>query len=291
MTDTFGGEMAEKKNKNWENKVKASHQQAIIYAQELNILYKKEQERRKALEEALIKLKETQEELVQSAKLAAVGQLAAGVAHEINGPLMAIIGYADLLKSKAKDDDGQQKWLGIISSESERISGIVKELLSFSRKSEPKFTLSSINDIIEATLLITEHTLSRYKGVKVNTKLSPSLPSVYADKGQLQQVFMNLILNAAQAMPEGGELTIRTKCDEKSIVIEFEDTGCGISKENLKKIFSSFFTTKGEGKGTGLGLSIVKGIVEKHKGEISVESEEGVGTTFKVCLPAGNDRS
>lgn len=278
--------------------------QAIIYAKELNLLYKEEKKRREQLEEALRKLKDTQEELIQSSKLAAVGQLAAGVAHELNSPLTAIMGYAELIKEQPKDITMNERASQIIIQESTRIANLVKELLSFSRKQEPKFEKISINEVLKATLVMTEHTLSRFKKVEIKTIYNENIPDVFIDKNQVQQIFINMMMNAAQAMPQGGNLTIRTGLGYedylpdvyneegnvlpkplKAVYVEFADTGCGIPKNVLQHIFEAFFTTKESGKGTGLGLSICKGIIDKHQGAIKVESKVGEGTTFFIIFP------
>lgn len=278
--------------KELEKELNLSEKQALIYAKELNLLYKKEKEKSKELEQALNKLKELQQELINTTKLATIGEFSAGVAHEIKGPLMAIIGYIDLIsKHFPNDDEKYNKWLTIIRNEAYRISNIVASLLDFSRKQQPIFSKINVNEVIENTLLITEHTLSHYKNIEIIKELSDNLPEIDADANQLQQVFMNLMLNAAQAMKDEGKLWIRTEKRNNNVIISFTDTGCGIEEDKLTKIFEPFYTTKEKGLGTGLGLSICQSIIEKHNGKIKVKSEVNKGTTFDIILPLTIDKN
>ena len=264
-------------------------------------LHSKLQEKLAELQSAYEKLKLAQESLIRSEKLSAVGQLAAGIAHEINNPLTTILGYVQVLELDISKDDKKFRYLKIMEEEISRVSKIVRGLLDFARQKEPELKLLDINEVIEDTLVITEHQLSRFQDIKLEKFLSSNLPKVLGDKAQLQQVFINLIINAAQAMYKGGTLTIRTRdlqiqSSKKvtyQILIDFTDTGVGIPKEIHSKIFDPFFTTKEVGKGTGLGLSLAYGIIEKHGGDIALESpvfvsEDGkeYGTTFTVILSA-----
>ncbi len=252
------------------------------------------------VEERTQELKQTQVQLVQSGKLAAIGQLGAGVAHELNNPIGGILGYAEYLLEKVRGPDFNaedfktcEKPLGYIKKEAERCQTIIENLLKFSRRSPEGFKPLNINHVIEDTLTLVGHQLM-VKKVELKKKLADDLKLVEGNANQLQQVFTNIIFNAQQAMPEGGILTITTrlKVEDKRlsgkpdfIEISFTDTGCGIPPENLDKIFDPFFTTKMDWKGTGLGLSVSYQIVQNHKGQIKVESLLGNGTTFTVFLP------
>lgn len=233
-----------------------------------------------------------QEQLIQSEKLSAMGQLSAGVAHEIRSPLSAISGYAQLLRKRYADNKDMEKALRVIEDATSHINRIVNGLLDFSRKEEPHLEPISIHEALEKTLLLAEHTLSRYRKVEVVKAFAKELPPVVADMRQMQQVFLNFMINAAQAMPDGGRLTIETSTepapgDESRlgrVVVLFKDTGVGIPPDVQDKIFQPFFTSGKEG-GTGLGLSICRSIVQKHRGSITFTSEVGRGTTFRVQLP------
>ncbi len=249
------------------------------------------------LENALEDLKQTQAQLIQAGKMAAVGELAAGIAHELNNPLGGILGYCQFALEKitqkplkeltGEDISTYSQYLRDIEQQSKRCKAIIQSLLKFSRASvKQDFRPTHVNPILEETFTFVKHQLEKHK-VKLEKGLSPSLPPIMGNASQLQQVFTNLILNAVQAMLEGGKLTVLTKIseDKKSLEISFTDTGEGISKENLSKIFEPFFTTKEVGRGTGLGLSVSYGIVKDHGGDTQVESIEGKGSTFTVVLP------
>lgn len=231
-------------------------------------------------------LRETQEQLLQKEKLASVGQLAAGVAHEINNPLGSVLLYADILHKETPPENVQQRAdLEMIINEATRCKTIVNDLLNFSRQNEVLAQETDLNALLRE--LAEEVTrLELYQKVKVVQDLDPNLPVIQADPLQLRQVFLNLMNNAAEAMPEGGTLTLRTRRDPANgqVIAEVQDTGIGIPPENMKKIFTPFFTTKPIGKGTGLGLAIIYGIIKMHRGQISVQSEVGKGTTFTVAL-------
>ena len=231
-------------------------------------------------------LKETQEQLVQKEKLASVGQLAAGVAHEINNPLGSVLLYADILRKETPEDDAQQQEdLEMIIREATRCKTIVNDLLNFSRQNEVMAQETDLNELLEE-LAAEVSRQDLYEQVKIMSELDPSLPSIQADPLQLRQVFVNLMNNAAEAMPEGGKLTLRTRQGPSTgfVTVEVEDTGVGIAEENMKRIFTPFFTTKPIGKGTGLGLAIIYGIVKMHRGQIGVQSEAGKGTKFTITL-------
>ncbi len=228
-------------------------------------------------------------QLIQSEKLATVGKLAAGVAHEINNPLGNISLYAQMLSRKIKDPEAKKK-LKIIEEQADQTAKIVKSLLDFSRQSEPKFKLVDLNTIVKKTLNVLEPQISLNK-IKVKTKLEENLPKVYADPMQIQQVLVNIVTNAIQAMEGKSDATleITTKSEGDKVMVSIKDNGVGIPEEHLDKIFDPFFSTKGVGKGTGLGLSVSYGIVENHGGEIKVESKVGEGSTFTVILPRGDE--
>lgn len=232
------------------------------------------------------RLKDTQEQLVQKEKLASVGQLAAGVAHEINNPLGAVLLYADILHKEApKDNQQQREDLQMIIREATRCKTIVNDLLNFSRQNEVLAQETDLNDLLRE-LVAEASQQDLYQQIELLTDLSLDLPHVQADPLQLRQVFLNLMTNAAEAMPDGGYLTLRTAKGPAAgfVTVEVQDTGVGIPEETMKKLFTPFFTTKPIGKGTGLGLAIVYGIVKMHQGRIGVQSQVGEGTTFIITL-------
>lgn len=247
-------------------------------------------------------IKRLETQLIRSEKLAAIGELAAGVAHEINNPLNVISGNAEML-SKESHDQEVKRVTKVIMEQVKRTAFITDRLLQFSRRKDPKIESLDVNKIIDNTLPLLE-IQTKYKNIKIIKQLRPNLPKVIGDIIQLQEVFFNIMLNAVQAMPKGGELRIRASVEEiakfgrrktdifqigsKLVVIEFEDTGEGISEENLSKIFDPFFSTKDQG--TGLGLSICHGIIEAHQGVIEAMSTAGKGTTFIIKLPAQREK-
>ena len=248
-----------------------------------------------ALQSAYAQLKQTQLQLVQSAKMSTVGQLGAGVAHELNNPIGGILGYAQFILQKlskpgfsTKDFKTCKQYIEHIEKESNRCKAIVENLLEFSRKPAVKFEAVDIKELTEKTLSIVRHQL-KLQNIKVTVNYEPDLPLVNGNVNKLQQVFTNIIINAQHAMPHGGELNIRVgsklKGREKKVEIKFKDTGCGIPKEDLGRIFEAFFTTKQNWKSVGIGLSITYELVKEHNGTITVESEVGKGTAFTIVLP------
>ena len=229
-----------------------------------------------------LELKDAQDQLIQSAKLASLGEMAAGIAHEVRNPLTSIRGFADLIYKSLPDDDKIKNYSKVVVDEVKRLSIIVKNILDFARKAEPDGEPVDLNDLIEGLIVLVEKD-SSYNKVEINLDLDPNLPSVMADGTQIKQVFLNLAQNAIQAMSDGGSLTISSKKSSDRVEVSFVDQGSGIPAEQLDKIFDPFFTTKDEG--TGLGLSVSYRIIENHRGSIEVTSEMGVGTTFKVRLP------
>ncbi len=236
------------------------------------------------LNEAQREVEGTHQRLLQTEKMASMGKLSAGLAHEINNPLSGVMTSVEVLKSDTLDPDGRAKYLALIDVGLKRIERIVKQLLDFSRQRLPEPQLTEVNPLLERTLEMAHYQLTLHR-IKLIPQLSPDLPPILADPYQMMQVFINLILNAAQAMPEGGNLWIQTMRANEKVIIRVKDSGCGISRENLGKIFDPFFTTKETGEGTGLGLSISYGIVQNHGGEIRVESEEGKGAEFTILFP------
>jgi len=259
----------------------------------------------RTLEEKIIErtkeLEQAQSQLVQSEKMAAVGQLSAGVAHELNNPLGGILGYAQYTLEKMnnrpfaelteKDFESYKKHLRDIEAQSRRCKTIVQNLLKFSRSSS-KIDLAEVdvNGALVETITLIEHQMTMHK-VKLTTDFQEGIPPLRANAGMLQQVFTNIIINALHAMPDGGDLIISSRHSpglgefSGAVEISFTDTGCGIPAEIQKNIFEPFFTTKAIGKGTGLGLSVSYGIIKEHGGEIKVESVVGCGTTFVIILP------
>ncbi len=238
-------------------------------------------------------LKEAQEQVVRTEKLASLGKLAASIAHEINNPLAAVLTYIRLMmklvdKNRFKPErlEDISRYLTTMESEIARCGEIVMNLLTFSRQSRIHMQDHSIEEIIEKTMVLIAHDLGM-KNIRSIREIEPGLPKVCCDFKQIQQVLLNIMGNASEAMDEGGDLTVAAKPSANSgfVDVVVSDTGQGIPKEDLKNIFEPFFTTKEEGKGVGLGLSVAYGIVARHKGTIEVESKPGKGAIFKVSLP------
>ena len=247
------------------------------------------------VEERTRQLKETHEKLLHQDKMSSLGKLSASVVHEINNPIAGILNLIMLMKRIVEEDalDAEisirfQKYLNLMETETRRTSRIVSNLLAFSRQSKMELKRLDLNRLLEQTLLLNSNLL-KIDGVKVDTQFDPNLPEVVGSEDQLQQVFMNLVSNAAEAMEVkgGGRMQIETKylLAENCIEIDFSDTGVGIPDSNLSRLFEPFFTTKKKGKGVGLGLSVVYGIIQEHGGSITVQSKPDQGTTFQVKLP------
>jgi PAS domain S-box-containing protein len=223
-------------------------------------------------------------QLLQTEKLSSIGLLAAGIAHEINTPITGISSYTQILLKENVEPARRISILEKIEKQTFRAAEIVKSLLNFSRMSSSEFKAVDINQLISESLALLDHQLG-LNHIKVASDFEGSLPPIYGNTGKLQQVFVNLFLNARDAMPSGGELAIHTGMNESMIIVDISDTGHGISKEHLKKIFDPFFTTKSIGKGTGLGLAVTYGIIQEHGGKIFVDSDTGRGTRFTLKLP------
>jgi len=228
---------------------------------------------------------ELEQRLVQADKLSSIGLLAAGVAHEVNTPLAVISTYAQMLAKQVAEDSQKSLILDKIAKQTFRASEIVNSLLNFSRTSTTSFGNVGLNRVIQETLSLLEHQLQK-SGIQVVTDLHSSLPPVYGNAGKLQQVFLNLFLNARDAMAGGGTLEVRTWMDDSGVKIEVADTGTGIAPEHLHRIYDPFFTTKGARKGTGLGLSVSYGIIQEHGGSIEVSNRTSGGARFRLDLPA-----
>jgi PAS domain S-box-containing protein len=230
------------------------------------------------------KLRQTQEQLLQSEKLAAMGRLTSQIAHELNNPLYGIMNTLELLKTEISPQNKRRKILEMALSETLRLSEMLRKMLSFSKPDEEKRQPSDINMILDEILLLHEKQL-REHSIRMSVSLGENLGEVYASKNQLRQVFLNMISNARDAMPDGGTLTVATRATEDTIQVKISDTGTGIREENLDKIFDAFFTTKDSIKGVGLGLSVCYGFIRDHGGDIQVASQMDSGTTFTISLP------
>lgn len=230
------------------------------------------------------KLKKLNEQLVRTEKLAAMGTLSAGVAHEINNPLASISSLVQMLQTKQTLDDETQEMLRLVQTQISRITGVTRDMLNFSKARPATRSAVDVNQILETALRLASFDKS-FQKLRLVKKLDEELPKLLADSDQLQQVFLNLLLNARDAMKDGGELEIKTESRDEEIAIEIADTGTGIAPENAKQIFDPFFTTKPTGKGTGLGLAVCYGIVTAHGGKIEAAPNNGSGTRFVVSLP------
>jgi len=237
-------------------------------------------------------LQRMQMQLVHTEKLASLGELVAGIAHEINNPLSGILIFSSLAAKDKRLDPALKGDLETISSEAQRCAGIVKGLLEFARDYQPKMTVCEINQVVLDSLRLVE-CQSVFQNVAILRQLDNDLPQIMADQNQLKQVFINIFINAGQAMQDlkRGELkiiTTRAVEPEGGVMVKISDSGCGVPEEQLGKLFDPFFTTKGTG-GTGLGLSVSYGIIQAHGGTITAESALGVGTTFRISLPSCSD--
>jgi signal transduction histidine kinase len=249
----------------------------------------------KMVEDRTRQLKESHSKLLHQDKMASLGKLSSSVVHEINNPISGILNLTMLSKRIIREDFIDQKeldlfrqYLNLMETETRRISRIVSNLLVFSRHSKIELKRLNINQLIDKTLFLNSNLL-KICNVNYETHLNSDLPDFYGSEDQLQQVFMNLISNAAESMEElqGGTLKITTEYSPENdhIFVIISDTGIGIRHENLSKLFEPFFTTKKKGKGVGLGLSVAYGIIEEHGGKIYVDSKPGNGATFRILLP------
>jgi two-component system NtrC family sensor kinase len=237
---------------------------------------------RQKLIEAHTQLKASQAQMIQAAKLAAIGELAANIVHEIKNPVQILMMHADIVRrGKSIPNREEQQAIQI-----KRLAEITTRLMNFARNVSEEMPMASVsvNRTVEEMVELVKNEFLNEK-VKIDLRLAENLPPIMGNANYLQQVFLNFLLNARDAMPHGGTITIETELKGFNILVRFADTGTGIEPQHVSKIFNPFFTTKGEGKGTGLGLSICKTIVAQHRGEIQVQSAVGKGTTFTVVLP------
>jgi two-component system NtrC family sensor kinase len=231
----------------------------------------------------LQKNKQLESALAQQGKMASLGVLSSGVAHEINNPLGVILGYAGYLEKKIPEDDPNFTFIHEIKRESKRCKKIVQDLLSYSRRPKPVLEPTDIPQLLRQIIDFASNHTDLYH-VTIRQNLAEDIPKIQADGDQLRQVAINLLLNAGAASPKNSEIRVNAELEDKTWVrIEFSDNGEGISEENLEKIFEPFFTTKA--RGTGLGLAITKQIIEMHRGKISIDSEPDQGTTVIILLP------
>ncbi len=234
-------------------------------------------------------LRQTQEQLLQSEKLAAMGRLTSQIAHELNNPLYGIMNTLELVKTEIPPENKRRKILDMALSETVRLADMLRKMLSFSKPDEEERQITDINSVVDEILLLHEKQL-RENSIKIISNFNEDLGEVHASKNQLRQVFLNIISNARDAMPEGGTFTVETEKKNDLVYARMTDTGVGIRPENLSKIFDAFFTTKDKVKGVGLGLSVCYGFIKDHGGDITVESEYGSGTTFTVILPVCEEK-
>jgi two-component system NtrC family sensor kinase len=267
------GKLAQSFNQMTEN-LKAANENLIQWGKTLE----------KRVEERTTELREMQDYLIQSEKLASLGKMAAGIAHEINNPLTSILINTHLMLEKLDRKDDFYENLSLIADETSRCTQIVKGLLEFARQSPPQKTFADINELIERTTQLLENQAS-FQNIRILKDLDRTLPLIKLDRSKIQQVFWNLMVNACEAMPRGGQLSISAKlsADRKFIEVRFVDTGVGIPKEHIHRLFDPFFTTKSSG--SGLGLAISYGIIQQHEAKIEVKSEPGQGTVFTLGFP------
>ena len=230
-----------------------------------------------------------QEEVMKSERLAMIGRLAAGVAHEINNPLTGVLTFSHLLREKKNLEEQDKEDLDVIIKETTRVGEIVRGLLDFARERSVEKEPLDVNEVVRQTIRLLGNR-EAFQQIAVREDLAEGLPRVEGDRNHLQQVLLNLSLNACAAMPEGGTLTISTSAGDGKVLLKVTDTGCGIKREHLDRVFEPFFSTKPVGQGTGLGLSISYGIIRQHDGTLEVQSEEGKGTTFTIVLPSAKDK-
>ncbi|HEX9910115.1 MAG TPA: ATP-binding protein, partial [Desulfatiglandales bacterium] len=250
------------------------------------------------LKKANVELKDQQAKLIEAEKLALLGKIAGGVAHEINNPIMSVLGFTGMACKRLKDGvPAPEKanecihYLNVVQEEAQRCIQIVENISQFYRRKQSDMAATDVNTVIESALNIASFHMN-HGHIDIVRDLRPDLPSIMANRGLLQQVLVNIILNARDAMEQGGTLTVATGLENPPwVAIRISDTGCGIKPEDIQNVFVPLFTTKGEGKGTGLGLSISRDIIKSHKGTIEVESILGKGTAFTIRLPSSNESS
>ncbi len=257
----------------------------IANIKELDESYNALREKVNDIKERDKKIRDFTEVLIRANRLSALGELAASIAHEIKNPLISIQGFAKRI-GQGQEARKAGVYAKFIENEAKRLSTVLAKLLDFSRMAEPKRERLDVNRLVVDTALFLEHHLTRFKNIELRIEKDETLPPIYCDKVHIQQALVNLVMNGAQAMPEGGPLTMKTgRKDDAYAFIAVTDKGTGIRDEDMGKIFDSFFTTKEAGEGTGLGLSLVKRLIEASGGKIEVESRVNVGSTFTLLLP------
>jgi signal transduction histidine kinase len=256
---------------------------------EIGLLANSFNEMSRKMADDIEQLQKLNEQLTRTEKLAAMGTLSAGVAHEVNNPLASISSLIQMMQRKDLDDDTKEK-LKLISTQITRITQVTKDMMDFARARPAAKSLVNINEIIETSLRLASFDKS-FQKLEITKDYSENLTEVLADSDQLQQVFLNLFLNARDAMPNGGELSIKTAQNQNEIFIEISDSGIGINSKDLKKIFDPFFTTKSAGNGTGLGLAVCYGIITAHGGKIEAAINNSNGTTFLIIFPKSEKKA
>jgi signal transduction histidine kinase len=252
---------------------------------ELEEVHRVLSEKIEQIKERDARIRSFDEILTRANRLSSLGELAASIAHEIKNPLVSIEGFAKRV-GRVKDPEKIHRYAQFIEEEADRLSKVLTRLLDFSRMSEPDIQPLDLNETVDDTILFLEHHLTRFRNINLTVRKGKRVPRVHADKIHVQQALINVVMNAAQAMPDGGPLVIETGADRKRYAwIALTDKGPGIEPETLKRIFEPFFTTKPKGQGTGLGLPLSKRLLEANGGKIEVESVVGEGTTFRLLLP------
>ena len=252
--------------------------------EELNDVYRALNDKLKALRNRDERIKGFEAQLVRANKLSALGELAGSIAHEIKNPLISIQGFAKRI-SKADNIENARRYSSFIDQEAGRLTNVLLKLLDFSRMDEPKMEETELGALVDDTLLFMEHHLTRFKNVRVDIVRSTLPVKVVIDKIHIQQALVNLINNAAQAMPHGGMIRITTGIEDIFGFIDVLDEGTGMDEDTIGKIFDPFFTTKAKGEGTGLGLSLSKRLIEANGGSITVKTKPGHGSTFRILIP------
>ncbi|MCS7281575.1 MAG: ATP-binding protein [Desulfobacterota bacterium] len=255
---------------------------------EMEELYASLKEKLEDLKQKDLKIREIAEKLERANKLSLMGEITGAIAHQIKNPLIAIQGFAKRIQD-TENLDKIKSYAKIILESAEKLTEVLSRLLEFSRMENPKKEWININRLILDTLGFFEHHLTRFKKIELNLELAENLPDLHVDKIHIQQVLANLLVNAAQAMPDGGPIVIKTGKDDEGVYFAVIDRGKGIPEEVRDKLFEPFYTTKPKNEGTGLGLAICKRLVEANGGRISFETEEGRGTKFFVHFPVGQN--
>jgi len=262
----------------------AQNKLLIAHIKELNDTYSALKERLDTLRQKNERIKTFEDQLMKANKLSSLGELASSIAHEIKNPLISIQGFAKRI-GEASEHDKIEKYAHLIEKESARLSAVLTKLLEFSRMDMPHKELLDVNNLVDDTVIFMEHYLTRFRNVKITLEKGDNIPRVMVDKVHIQQALVNIIMNAAQAMANGGTIHINTAHTEGRVSISVRDEGTGIRKEDIDKIFEPFFTTKQKSEGTGLGLSLSKRLIEVNGGTITVESQPGKGSCFAILLP------